>query len=249
MKAYGIVFDSHRPFHHRRATAVMMNCFADQRLSGLHIIGDYLDFYYINGHGPKHPSMRGHLQDEIESGNAGLDEIDKTFGNRIEKHFWEGNHEYRLERFLWNKAPELFGFLDVKHLLKIDQRVNWKWHKYGPFQKGRIGNSKLYIRHEPPTGQITTYAQKAGVSLVFGHVHRRLEAGHVSLDGRETVAFCAGWMGDIRNEQVFGYVKGWHTWQLGFAIVWVDPKTGWFTYQMVPIIDNKAYVNGKTYRG
>lgn len=249
LRPYGIMMDTHRPYHDVKAYNLQLKIFADLNVCGIYLVGDFLDFYGVNGHGPKHPKILHDLTYEIEDGNAALDELDKYFP-RIPKVYIEGNHEYRLERFLQNKAPELFGLLEVKSLLNMHRRPNWKWFNYGPNQKTRVGKSKLWIKHEPPPGQLPAVAKTVGGNLIFGHVHRIFESHHVTLKGDNHVAFCAGWMGDKRKDLIYGYVKGHHLWQLGFALVWVDEKTGYFYHQKVHIQDNyTALVNGKLYRG
>lgn len=249
MKLYGIVMDTHRPYHNRRAYALMLKIFHDLKINGLYLIGDYADFYGVNGHGPKHPRITQMMVDEIDDVNKGLDELDKYFP-RIPKHYIEGNHEWRLERYLINKAPELYGIYDIKHLFKMHERVNWRWYDYGPHQKTKVGGSKLWIRHEPPPGQIPQIPKAAGCNLVFGHIHRIVEVHNVTLKGDNHVAVCGGWMGDARMDKIFGYVKGHHAWQMGFVLVWVDEKSGYFYHHKVHIQENyTASVSGKLYRG
>src|SRR4051812_43127797 len=127
MKCYAILMDTHRPYHHVRAYNLQLKILNDLKIHGLYLIGDYADFYYVNGHGPKHPGIHNDLVDEIDDVNKGLDELDRLFP-RIPKHYIEGNHEYRLERFLQNQCPELFGLLDIRNLLKMHERPLWKWH-------------------------------------------------------------------------------------------------------------------------
>jgi hypothetical protein len=249
LRPYLVMMDTHRPYHNRRAYKLQLKIAKDIRIRGLYIIGDYADFYYVNGHGAKHPGIKNDLMAEIEDVNAGLNELDKMFP-RIPKVYIEGNHEHRLERFLHDKAPELYGLFDVRSLFKMHERVNWKWIPYGPSQKTRVGKSKLWARHEPPPGPLPTAAKTVGGNLIFGHVHRMFQGHHVTMAGEDHVALCGGWMGDKRKDEVFGYVKGHHLWQLGFTLVWVDDATGYFFAQNVHIQDNyTAMVNGKLYRG
>lgn len=248
MKKVGIIMDCHRPYHNVKAYAAMMNAFAGWGLDALYIIGDYADMYAINGHGPKHPKLFQMLVDERDDVVEGLDEIDKTWP-KIPKHFIEGNHEFRFERYLVSKCPELFGVTDIQHLLGFPQRKNWKFHSYGPNQLARVLGSKLYIKHEPSSSNPQTVARESAANIVYGHIHRIVEGHHVGLDRSNYVAFSAGCMADIRKDEVFGYVKGHHKWQLGFATVLIDEKTGFFYHQKHQVLENMTcVVNGKLYR-
>ena len=107
-----IVPDCHRGWHHHRAYNLMLEVAAFVRPSEIVLLGDYADFYGFSGHGPKHPQLLNTMVQEIESVNAGLDQFDKLFP-QAKKKFIEGNHENRLTRFVQNKCPELFGYVDA----------------------------------------------------------------------------------------------------------------------------------------
>lgn len=213
------------------------------------ILGDYADFYFASGHGPKHPKLLNTTVDEVESVNQGLDELDKLFP-RSKKKFIEGNHEFRLTRFCQNKCPELFGYVDSQHLFKIQER-GWNWISYGPNQRTQVLGSKLYARHEPFGSSAKATAARALCSVVYGHIHRIEESHIVGLDGTNHVAFSVGWLGDKRKDEIFGYVKGHQQWQLGFGLVYVDQSTGMFFHNKIHIIDKSGkfhcVVNGKRF--
>jgi len=241
--------DTHIPFQHVRACKLALTIAMDIGIDELYVMGDLADFYYISGHGPKHPGMGGHLKDEVAAVNSGLDTFDKLFPG-IHKYFIQGNHEFRFERYIQNRAPELFGLLDCQSLFNIFKRPGWRWVSYGPNQKQRVLNSHLWLRHEPLGASAKLTATRGLCSMVYGHIHRIEESHIVGLDGTNHVAFSVGWLGDKRKDEVFGYVKGHHQWQLGFGLVYVDDETGCFYHQKVHILDNMtACVNGKLYRG
>lgn len=234
-----IIPDSHRPFHHIKAYKLMLavaNYFGPQEIV---ILGDYADFYSVTSHS-KDPRIFQMLTDEVIDVNNGLDELDNLFP-KAKKVFLEGNHCYRLERYLCDKAPALFGVTSTEFLLKLNQRPNWTFIPYGPNQSYNVLGSYLRARHEPLGSSAKATASKAVCSLVYGHIHR-IEMSHlVGLDGTDHICFSVGWLGDKRNDKVFGYVKGHHQWQLGFGLVWVDDATRNFYPQTVHILE----VNGK----
>ena len=70
------------------------------------ILGDYADIYALNSHGGKNPTLPTTLIEEIEDVNVGLDQLDDLFP-KAKKVFIQGNHEYRFERYIFDKCPQL----------------------------------------------------------------------------------------------------------------------------------------------
>jgi hypothetical protein len=215
----------------------------------IYILGDYADFYSVSSHG-KDPRVLSMLQDEVVDVLAGLQELDDLFPE-AKKTFIQGNHEYRLERYLCNQAPALFGITSTEHLLEFHKRPNWKYAVYGPNQMVSVGGSKLKARHEPVGSSAKATAAKALCSLVYGHLHR-IESSHiVGLLGENHVAFSVGWLGDKRKDEIFGYCKSHQQWSLGFGIVYVDTVTGLFYPQTIHILEDgnkiSCVVNGKKF--
>lgn len=246
----------HVPYHHVRATSLMLEAahYAGRSASSGHldevvILGDLADFYFASSHG-KHPKLLNTTVEEVEAVNGFLDTLDKKFP-LAKKRYIEGNHENRLTRFCQDKCPELFGYVDAKELFKINSRPGWTWIPYGPNQRVQVLGSKLYARHEPFGSSAKATATRALCSLVYGHIHRIEESHIVGLDGTNHVAFSCGWLGDSRKDAIFGYVKGHAQWQLGFALVYVDSANGLFYHQKVHILEKgnrlSCVVNGKRF--
>lgn len=249
LKCALIIPDTHRPFHHVKAYNLMLEIATDVGIHEIVILGDYADFYSVSSHS-KDPRVVSMLIDEVEDVNKGLDELDKLFPN-AKKVFIEGNHCFRLERYLISNAPALFGVTSVHNLFNIDKRKKWSFEPYGPNQSYDVGGSYLRARHEPlaPTAKGT--ATKAMCSLVYGHIHRIEESHIVGMDGTNHVAFSVGWLGDKRKDKIYSYVKNHHQWQMGFGLVYFDDKTRVFYHQKIHILEVgkkiSAVVNGKIY--
>lgn len=242
-----LIPDTHRPHHDRRAYKLMLKVAKHIKPSEIVILGDYADIFSLNSHGSKDFKSPNLLMEEIEDVNKGLDELDALFP-RAKKVFIQGNHEYRFERYITSNCPELFGVTEFRNLIKIHERSNWKYINYGPNQSHKVLGSKLTARHEPLASSAKATASKALCSLTYGHIHRIEESHIVGLDGSNHVCFSVGWLGDKRNDTIFGYVKSHHQWQLGFGIVYVDPKTKYFYHQKIHILDNyTCVVNGKLF--
>lgn len=240
-----LIPDTHRPYHNVRAYNCMMNAAADIGLAEVLILGDYADFYAVSRY-KKNPRIPSMLETEIESVNEGLDEIDEAFPD-AKKVFIEGNHELRLETYLIESAPALFGITCCELLFKLDKRPKWSWIPWTPSQQYKVMGTDLYARHRPHASTAKGTASKALVNIVYGDIHRAEEAHTVGLDGKDYVAWCPGWLGDKRKEEIFGYVNGHHQWQTGFGLVASDGKN--FYHQSINIKeDNTCVVNGKKYK-
>lgn len=243
-----LIPDTHIPFHDRKAYRLMISVAKSIGVDEIVMLGDFGDVYSLNGHGGNNPLLPSMLIKEIEEINKHLDELDKFFP-KAKKVYIQGNHEYRFERYILNNCPELFGVTEFRNLIKIKDRKNWKYINYGPNQSHKVLGSYLAARHEPLGSSAKATASKALCSLVYGHIHRIEESHIVGLDGTNHVCFSVGWLGDKRDDKVYGYVKGHHQWQLGFGIVYVEKGTKYFHHQKVHILDNyTCVVGGKLYK-
>ncbi len=256
MESVLVIPDCHRPWHHVKAYSLMLEVAKAMPGGGpdhILLLGDYGDIYNLSAHGPRDPGVLVAMVGEIESVNAGLDELDALFP-RAKKKYIEGNHEWRLERYIQNRAPELFGIVTWQDLLKMHQRPLWTFIPWTPHQITHVGpeGSKLAARHRPLASTMKGSAQKALCSMVFGDNHRIEETHFTGIRGDAHVCFSVGWLGDKRKDQIFGFVQGMHQWQLGFGVVHVDPKTGFFYHQKIHILENgkeiSCFFNGKRYK-
>lgn len=219
----------------------------DQQIKNVCILGDFADFYSISSHG-RDADMEGRLSNEVAAARSRLDELEEICsGSRI---YIQGNHEWRLERYINSEAPELFGLIDTHSLLELGDK--WKYVPYGPNQLVQIGKSKMWARHEPLTGGVLpAYGSvvKAGCSLIYGHDHKSQEAQVVMANGDTHLGASVGWLGN-KKHKAFDYVKGHHQWSLGFGILTTDiDNQGTFFLNRAIIINYMCIVNGVVYEG
>lgn len=244
--------DTHVPYENRTAYSLALQVGRDlgSYLDEIVFLGDFADFYSINGHGAKNPGLVGLLLREVECVNERFDEFDRLFP-QTKKVFLEGNHEYRLQRYLVQRAPELFGLTDVPTLFKLRERFNWSFIPYDKRQKYQVLGSKLWARHKPPGASPKAVAAKVMGSLIYGHTHRMEETQVVSIDGQVCRIFGAGWLGDS-NAGVFDYIDNHDQWCLGFSVCHAFPDGSFFN-QLIPIIKNhqtgkyQCFFGGKLY--
>jgi hypothetical protein len=214
---------------------------------GLHevvILGDYLDVYGCSFH-EKHFDVKWDFHEEIHAGIERLKELRSKYP-KSKITYLEGNHEFRLTRWMWRNAKELFGFIDLPTLLTLDD-LDIQWVPYHRSQQYRIANTSLHARHEPLKGGVhCAYGSSLSGDIIFGHTHRYQRVTTVGkLDHIERVGISAGWLGN-EEEPCFNYVGTKMDWTHSFTIITVDSEGRWFD-EPVNIKDGRAYYNGIFY--
>jgi len=246
MKRALLMFDAHFPFVDRKAWELALMMGEDVGVDEVHIGGDFFDFYDINGHG-KSRDILWQLEDEIESGNGGLAQVRKTFPT-AKRYFIEGNHEYRLRRYINKNAPELAGIVSFSNTVKMEEN-GFEYVPYGPYQKQSVlGLSDLFSRHEPLVNGMhiaQNTALKAGTSIICGHAHRSQTASAVLMNGQLVQGFCVGTLANIKHP-VMSYVKNFHQWQNGIAFA-TEVDGEWFVDNLV-FKNYKCVYNGYLYK-
>lgn len=235
-----VIPDTHRPRHDSKAVELVHKVGRDLKPDIVTILGDYIDAESLSTFS-KDPDRHQMLKDEVDDVNRGLNEFDRYYPS-ARKIYIQGNHEYRFEKYIRDKAPALFSLAYLPDMLKLKAR-GWEYVKYGKHIK--IG--KLIFTHGTISRQNTAAAMlnKYEHSVCFGHVHKIEESLKVNALGEAHVAFTPGWLGDI--DQV-DYIKDFANWQLGFALVY-HMADGNFFHSTHKIISGKCVVNGKLYCG
>mgnify|MGYP003335278505 CR=1 FL=1 len=237
-----IVSDAHIPYHDRRAFDLMLRVGRTLKPTHLIIIGDFLDFYAVSAHS-KDPNRARQLEVEIGAGADALDQLDQLGAQR--KVYISGNHEARLERYLADKAPELFNLVDVPSLLDLKRR-GWV---HVPYRKDRqLG--KLHLTHDVGSAGrnavfrcLDTYQH----SVVTGHTHRLAYIVEGNALGEFKLSAQFGWLGDAKHVDYMQSAKVLKDWALGFGVGYLNPKTGYVYLTPVPIVKYTCVVNGRMY--
>lgn len=234
--------DVHRPYHDEKAWRLMLKAARRFEPHRLVILGDFGDFYATSRHS-KDPNRTRHLEREIASVRRGLDELD-ALGARA-KHFVAGNHEDNLERYLRQRAPELFNMVRVPELLQLRER-GWTYTPYK--QHLRIG--RLYVTHEighaGPDAHMRARAAFEG-DVVIGHTHRMAVHYAGNAKGAARVGAMFGWLGDVKAIDYAHRVQALRDWQLGFGVGLMDRK-GVVRLQACPIVAYEVALDGQIVR-
>ncbi len=209
------------------------------------IIGDFLDFYSVSSHS-KDPKRALKLQEEINAGLDALDQLDALHAKH--KIYIGGNHCDRLERYMRDKAPEVFDYVTVPELLELKDR-GWKYIPYK--QDTKLG--KLWLTHDVGTaGRYAAYKALDTYqhSVITGHTHRMSYVVEGNATGEVKLSAQFGWLGDAKAVDYMARVNVLKNWALGFGIGHLNPATGLCYMQPVPIIGGYTCVVGaKLYQG
>lgn len=236
-----VIPDCHVPFHHRANFSLMLRCAQAIGADNVAILGDFADFWAISFHG-KDPARRKNLKWEIEEVNNALDMIDHNF--RGKKKYAMGNHEYRWERYVSEKASEIFEMLSLVEMLRLKERG---YHVTPYRQHTSIGS--LAVTHEVGrAGKFAHYdaLQTFQRSAVHGHNHHLGYTAERNIDGKVAVACALGWLGDEDGIDYMHRSK-MRYWVQAFGIAYVEPD-GNTHLVPVPILDGRAMVEGKVIR-
>lgn len=243
--------DSHIPFHCEESFQLMLNVAKDVDrdigISEINILGDFLDFFWVSLHpkGPATSSVKQSFKDEIYEGIQKLKLLRELFP-KATINYIEGNHEFRLVRYLIAKCPELYDLYSLPDILCFDE-IGVNYFPFGKGQKVSCLGTDLFMRHQPYNqgkNCAATTAHNKGISLLFGHTHRIQSYHLVRGDGTEVSVYSTGWLGD-RTQPVFEYMDT-DDWGTGFTMTYAFSEKDWHVHQ-IHIKNGKAVYNGSLY--
>lgn len=232
--------DCHVPYHDKNAFNLMLKAAEVFKPDHVIILGDFADFYGVSSHS-KDPNRALRLVEEVADVKAALDRV-KALGAKTNT-FVAGNHEDRLERYLRDKAPELFNFISIPKILELKE----KGFAYTPYkQSHRIG--KMNVTHD--AGTAGRYAHYKSLdtfqhNVIIGHTHRLGYAVEGNAQGERHVTAMFGWLGDVKEIDYMHQVKAAKDWTLGFGIGYLEPKSGTVYLTPVPIVKGTCLIEGQ----
>lgn len=233
--------DTHVPFHDAVAWGVMMQAARRFKPTRIVILGDFLDFMQASTHDSS-PERRTSIKHDVDMANELLDQLDSL--GATSKAYCEGNHEFRLTRYLWAKAPALLASVKLPELLRLQER-GWSWTPY----REHLRIHDLWVTHE--TGHAGAWAHHRSAadfmgSVVIGHTHRIGQVAFGNALGQRFTATMCGWLGSAEGADYMHASKKARDWSHGFGLGWV--VGGRVVVQPVPIVDRAAVVDGAVVR-
>lgn len=228
-----VLGDVHLPMHDRVTVEAAVREAREKGASVVLLNGDILDMFSISPF--YRPPTDDRFVDEIEKGKQFVAWIRSQFPNaRIV--YREGNHEFRLKRFIAEKAPELFDLpcLSLASLLEFDRYgVEWVADK----RKVMLGKLITLHGHEFRKGEGVNPARlaflRSTASVLIGHHHRTSEHHQRALDERHHAVWSVGCACFTSPDY-----DPYNQWNFGYAMVEVA-SDGWFS------VHNRRVLNGR----
>lgn len=122
-RRYVFLSDLHVPYHDEDALELVCRFLKWFRPHTVYLIGDIADFYQVSSY-DKDPKRLLKLQDDLDQCYAILQRIQQSAGPKAKFILREGNHEFRMTRYLWThpqiaslrglQLPELLNLAELK---------------------------------------------------------------------------------------------------------------------------------------
>jgi hypothetical protein len=231
--------DIHAPFQDELAISALKDFIKWFKPDDVIYLGDVVDFYAIS-HFLKDPERALKLQDEIDEAKYIINDINRATP-KSKKWFIKGNHEARLQKYLWSEAKELASLRS----LQLDSLMEFKKQNLTYIKEGRMNYKGLLVKHGGVVRKFTGYTAKAeyeknGVSGISAHTHR-LGAYRHNNDGGAYIWVESGCICRTDQEYLDGETPNW---QEGWVIGYFKNNSKRYHLETVPYVDKKAMYGG-----
>jgi len=238
------------PFHDPKCLALLNLFLQGEQPDWLILNGDFQDFWEISSFDLVPRGGKRFLR-EIEIGKEILTEFRRILP-RARITWIEGNHEFRLRKYLMRNARELYGFkaLSMPELFGLRKlRIEYvPCHRAASkFTDNFIRVGDLYVGHWDTVAKqggsaARLLVEAKGVSVLQGHTHRFGAHARTTVDGRVLLGienFCM-----CRRRACY---VSYPNWQQGFSVIYLEPRSGNFRWHPVLIEKSRLVWNGRPY--
>jgi len=240
LRTFAIINDTHNPYQDVPALHLVERFLQDIQFHYLIYNGDVNDMYQISTFN-RNPERVSDMQKDINNTKVMFEKHNRLFPD-VKKVMTEGNHEHRLQKFLWTKAPEFAGIT----ALSISELFDLKGFgiKHIAYEQGLMINSSFLVTHGEIASVHSGYTakrtyEKHGGNGMVGHCHRG--GSYYKTDRFGT----HGWWENFCLCSLYpDWIKS-PNWQHGFSLVHFLGKRFWV--EQIPIIENKLIYGGKLY--
>lgn len=233
-----LISDLHIPYHNLESINIAFKYGVENKVNTIFINGDLIDFCLISRF-EKDFSKRS-VKQEFDAAKQFLVSLRKTFPT-AEIYWLKGNHDLRLEKFLAQKASEIWDDpyfhleerlrLNEERVKLLDDKVLVKAGKLS-ITHGHLIFKGIFSPINPARGAF----MKAKQSIIVGHLHRASYHPEVTLDGDVIGCWSTACMCEIRP----AYNPLVSNSQHGFAHITVEPN-GNYHVRNYQIIKGKIY--------
>lgn len=228
--------DIHLPYHNMKALTLALEVGKNENVDCVILNGDTLDCYALSDY-EKDPRERA-FKDEIKDCKRFFKVLRKLFPS-AKIIFKEGNHEYRFERLLLNKAPEFLGVneFQLKVLLGcydfgIDYVAEKRYLQMGYLNILHGDEYKGFSAMYPASAM----GRKAKVCTLSSHNHRSDKSTSRSLVDVITSNWTTGCLCELHPKYM-----PYNNWNHGFSVVYRDGDS----FE----VRNKSIIGGRVYEG
>ena len=234
-----VLSDVHVPFQDHTACDMALRFIRQHRPDTIHLLGDICDFYACSKF-DKDPCRRETLQDELDETAQFLQRIRRSAPSaRI--IYSEGNHEFRLRRYLRSEAKALASLrsLQLEKLLDLPSLSIQFRHQDEPYRIGSLLYTHGSIVRKWSAYTAKAHFEKYGCSVIHGHTHRFGSFYHSNITDVHG-AWENGCLCGLQPE----YVES-PDWQQGWSVV--RGRSGYFHVEQVVVIGGRYHYHGTTY--
>ena len=238
------------PYHDVRTMTAVESFMKTRKFDYYINLGDFMDFDCISHHNKgKLRNVEGkRLLEDYEVGNEILDRHQKILRKKnpdCKFVLLEGNHEYRVERYL-DENPQFTGLVEVENALRLKERGFKYVRCYKEGTDYTLGKAHFHHGLYTPQHHAKKHVQNWGHSIFYGHVH---DVQCYSLTRRGDQDTIVGQSLGCLCEYEQSYIKVNPTnWQQAFAVFDFFPN-GHFTYNVIRVIDHRFIYDGEIYEG
>jgi hypothetical protein len=212
-------------------------------------LGDLCDFGIISSHnaGKLREVEGGRIMNEFNVANEILsrhESIIRTNNPNAEMVLLEGNHDYRIERYM-DAHPELSGMLEMDKVLRLKERgIRWikSWSQGQVFKLGRCWFHHGIFANDHHAKKM---AQRFNHSILYGHTHDlQMYTSHAYRPTDVMIAASLGCLCRIPQR----YLRGAPTrWSQAVTLFTFDKVSGAFQFDVLRLHDHKMIADGKVW--
>lgn len=235
------LYDIHWPYQDQQSLEMAVQD-AKQRYNVSHIIigGDAADCESISRFARGPDTIP--LNEEFELVVGGLGWLREQFP-KASFVYIQGNHEKRLQAYLWNKATEIAALkgLTIPEQLELDRlQIRWVDNEKLKQESGlfySFGKLSILHGHElgicPRVNPAHRYLERAKASLMVGHIHTTDEKYAKNIHNQTIACHCVGTLANMCPAS-----RPQNDWVAGFAVVELDAD-GYYR------VDNRKIIDGR----
>jgi UDP-2,3-diacylglucosamine pyrophosphatase LpxH len=239
-RSMGVVLsDAHVPFHDKSTCHKALEFIRQHRPSRVHLLGDICDCYAVSRF-VKDPRRKDDLQWELDKTANFLAEVRDAAGD-AQIIFSEGNHEFRLQRYLASEARALAGLrsLSLPELLGLNKLgILYRAHDQ-PYRVGTLLYTHGQLVRKWSAGSAKGHFEKYGSCVIHGHTHRLGTFYHRDID-----TVYGAWENGCLCDMNPDYCTA-PDWQQGWSVVWT--RGDFFHVEQVCVVKGRYVYHGDVY--